>query len=388
MEAIDIYSGGRLSRPYRPKWQQFAAVLGTKPPWWHYALCDQDAILAWKPDAPPAAVPACDVELPTEALTALAADEPDGSPAAEVCLWLARHLRHQATASARDYMDLVKEAQGNGGDSAWLTLGAVPTQRYRPDPEPPPEVVRRAGWLQIIERRDTLAARVADIARRWDSGSDWAAGVFAEVFPGECVTAVEWAGRLVAAATDQPPTVLERELLAHISSVDTGTLLHDPVTDLPAVHRVDHVGEECVIAAVPQRLSATAPLTSVTLSAVTVWVRTADDGLWIALQHPGNGLSWGYNGGGPTALAILLNRLLDDITAEPVDSYDPRPPAGLERLIEATPQEGSTTYTLEWWRAADGQARLPAAGARVCRGVVPAASRPSRAVFHDRRRGP
>jgi hypothetical protein len=49
---------------------------------------------------------------------------------------------------------------------------------------------------------------------------------------------------------------------------------------------------------------------------------------------------------GPTALATLVSRLLKDITAQAVD--DPKhmtTPRGLLRLIQGTPQEGSTTYT-------------------------------------------
>jgi hypothetical protein len=37
-----------------------------------------------------------------------------------------------------------------------------------------------------------------------------------------------------------------------------------------------------------------------------------------------------------------LDRLLDDITSPPVATYDP--PPSLESLIEATPQDGTTTY--------------------------------------------
>jgi hypothetical protein len=40
-----------------------------------------------------------------------------------------------------------------------------------------------------------------------------------------------------------------------------------------------------------------------------------DGNLWLAPEQGGTGLSWGYNGGGPTALAILLGLLLDDINA-------------------------------------------------------------------------
>jgi hypothetical protein len=47
-------------------------------------------------------------------------------------------------------------------------------------------------------------------------------------------------------------------------------------------------------------------------------------------------------------LAALLNRLLDDIIAPQVDTYTfERPPPGLLRLIQSTPQDTSTTYTRE-----------------------------------------
>ena len=37
-----------------------------------------------------------------------------------------------------------------------------------------------------------------------------------------------------------------------------------------------------------------------------MWIRTADGNLWLAPEQAGTGLSWGYNGSGPLALAILL----------------------------------------------------------------------------------
>jgi len=59
-----------------------------------------------------------------------------------------------------------------------------------------------------------------------------------------------------------------------------------------------------------------------------VEIRTADGKLWLAPEQSGTGLSWGYNGGGPLALAILLGLLLDDISAAPPRGYRgyPRPP--------------------------------------------------------------
>jgi hypothetical protein len=56
-------------------------------------------------------------------------------------------------------------------------------------------------------------------------------------------------------------------------------------------------------------------LASIDLSDNTVWIRTEDGGLWIAPEHPNAGLNWGYKGGGPMALAKLLDHLIDDIIA-------------------------------------------------------------------------
>lgn len=80
------------------------------------------------------------------------------------------------------------------------------------------------------------------------------------------------------------------------------------------MRRTDHLGKITVYACVPQRISTVAPLSEVILSGDTVWIRTSDGGLWLAPSLPGRGLSWGYSGAGPNALALLLDRLLDEIT--------------------------------------------------------------------------
>jgi hypothetical protein len=204
-------------------------------------------------------------------------------------------------------------------------------------------VVLRAGWAQIVERRDVLAAAAARAARDWDGGKAWPVGRPAQFDPASCAAATEWTARLHPAAAGQPPTVLERHLLEHVSEVDVGELLYDDASGCPALRRTDHLGKVTVYACVPQRISTVAPLSEVILSGATVWVRTGDGGLWLAPSMPGRGLSWGYGGGGPAALAALLDRLLDDITGPPVAYEDP--PPGLASLIRDTPREGTTTYT-------------------------------------------
>ncbi len=100
----------------------------------------------------------------------------------------------------------------------------------------------------------------------------------------------------------------------------------DPATDLPVAE-----GDEGVMqAAVPQFLPAVTPLAEVILGKPVVWIRTEDQRLYIAPEQPGVGVNWGYSGSGPTTLAALLDRLLDDITAPaPSHRYRRDIPAGL-----------------------------------------------------------
>ncbi|WP_414170888.1 hypothetical protein ACMATS_37810 (plasmid) [Streptoverticillium reticulum] len=350
LTALDFLPGGGRSKSYHPTFRQLAALFGTKAPWFHTALRDRDAIVAWRPGAAPALVPADDVELPAADLALLAVDEPDGSPVAQVAVHLARTIRRQAHHAAVRYLEhIAEDIDGHErSDCHWLTLGAVPRPRADVDGdiEDLPEVVRRAGWLEITERRDVLAYRVADLVQRWDSGEDWPTGAFVEVRPAQCATAAEWAARLTEAPSGRQPTVLDKGLLDEAD--DDAQLLYDPATDLPAVFRKGIDGDEeypdNIVTSVPQRIPTDARLESVTFSGEVVWVRTGDGGLWLAPQLSDNGINYGYSGGGAITLAQLLDRLLDDITAPAVDHHAPEPPKGLMELVSTAPEE-TTTYT-------------------------------------------
>jgi hypothetical protein len=89
-----------------------------------------------------------------------------------------------------------------------------------------------------------------------------------------------------------------------VNGATPGRFLRIPQTGLPAVYCNRHTAKEYIAIPVPQRLPSTSALASVTLSVNTVWVRTEDGRLWIAPRHPDHGLSWGYRGAGPTALAV------------------------------------------------------------------------------------
>lgn len=330
---------------YETKWARLATVLGQPAPYWFPALRDRDAIAAWRPGAPPAVVPACHVVNPTAALTELAADEPDGSPAAALCLYLAREVRRRDHESTSSNIADLHENQAKGGDGAHLVLGAVPADPLRTRAEELPETVRRGGWLAITERRDVLAHRVANFAQRWDGGHDWHTGAPVSVNPDSCATAREWAERLIPADQGQAPTVLEKELLDNTREGQTNILLHDPITGVPAVHRAVGTHNEDIFTFALQRLPTTSPLAALTVSGDTTWIRTQDGTLWFAPERTGWGVSWGYSGTGCHNLAQLLHVLLEDISTPPVTPGSPKPPHGLFDLLRTTPKDGSTTYT-------------------------------------------
>jgi hypothetical protein len=238
LDAIDLYPDCRLSKSYEVTWRQLAAVLGTRAPWFHPALRDRDTISAWTPGDPPAIIPANRPELPTRALIELAADEPDGSPAAAVCLWLAQHVRRQDAGYAQQFIGEIRAAAADpDNDCAYVHIAAIPAPLLRPEDEEPDEMVRRAGWTQIVERRDVLAAAAAQVVQAWDGGEDWPAGEIAQFDPGSCRAASEWTARLRPGAAGQPPTVLERQLLENLHSIDRGELLYDEASGYPAVRR-------------------------------------------------------------------------------------------------------------------------------------------------------
>jgi hypothetical protein len=345
LRAVDLYPDGAVSGEYEPAWHELAAVLGTPVPWFHYALRDKKTITDWKPGDPSAIVPAQGAGLRTGPLLELAADEPDGSPAAAVCLWLARNLRRLDTAAAqKDISEIRAAANDPNSDCAYVRIAAVPAPVARPADDEPGETTRRVGWVQITERRDVLAEAVAQVVLDWDGGRQWPAPDVAEFDPVSSPAAAEWTERLRPAPTGQPPTVLERRLLANIHSTDQGELLYDDASGCSAVRRTDHLGKVTVFASVAQRISTVAPLSAVTLGGHTVWVHTEDEGIWLAPELPGHGLSWGYHGGGPVALAELLGNLLDDITS-PAVSRKTEPDDGLYSLVVNTPKDSVTIYS-------------------------------------------
>jgi hypothetical protein len=211
LEAIDISKRGNVSDQYEPICEEVVTIIGTRVPIWHSNLRLLETIKAWKPRSPTAIGPAFDSDIPIRPFTTLAADEPQDSLVAAVCLWLARRIRDQVTEQAKSYIEMLKDVSKDYGDK-WFTFGALPAEILRPEAEELPEEIRRGAWAQILDRRDELSVEVVKLATMWDGGNDWQAGSTAQIRPTAGGPAAEWAARLVPAPTDQPPTAFERSL--------------------------------------------------------------------------------------------------------------------------------------------------------------------------------
>ncbi|MGP3991598.1 hypothetical protein [Streptomyces sp. 3N207] len=120
-------------------------------------------------------------------------------------------------------------------------------------------------------------------------------------------------------------------------------ILVDPVTGMPAVR----IGDETIETIAPHRLPTLSPLAALTIGRGhgSVWVTTKDNTVFPAPQT-GASYTWGYAGGGPAALARLIDLLLKDITHAGPGFDAQRPPAGLDRATEEGWKDRTPPFTL------------------------------------------
>ncbi|MBF6333483.1 hypothetical protein [Nocardia transvalensis] len=295
-------------------WVDLAAVLGSAAPYWPFNLRTPEVMRRWRPGAAPtmvAAVPS----LQSLALLRLAAMLPPDSAAARVLYNIVRQGEYAAAAGAlREVKNIVED-----GLQDRVTFAAVPM----PVPEPAAldEQTRRAGLLEILDREDSLAWEVICQIRAWDGAIDLPASVFVTVDPATSCGA-EWRERL------RPATRLSATYA--LATSDLGTVVEylvDPLTDAPVVQLAD--GN--LRAMVAQRIPASSALSEVILEE-PIWVRLDNGALYLAPRGAHLGLSWGYNGSGPYALAQLVNLLLDDIASPGVKAFGEVPAGLLEAM--------------------------------------------------------
>lgn len=300
---------------YETQWRHLSDVLGQPVPYWPFPLRIPERVQAWRPGLA-AAVVAARPLLDVGPLLRLAAIVEQGSPAQRVLVNFAQTLQSRASADA---LQDLKIMYGNT-EPRTAVVAATPLEVPEVSADDLDESVRRAGWLDILARRDDLAALCARELIMWDGGSDFPASN-PESVASDSAYGHEWAQRLVPALRTAAIELLDPDQSA-------AEVLVDPETDAPVIR--EHDGS--LHAAIPQRLPAVSPLAELILDN-PVWVRTEDGTLYPAPKDHYFGLNWGYPGSGPGALAVLADRLLDDINAVAADTITGAPP-GLERLME------------------------------------------------------
>lgn len=324
-------------RQYGPRWTDLARVLGMPAPFWPSGLVHPEEIAKWRPGAPPAVLPARH-ELNIEPLLRLAADNEEASNPARATLHLARAITAQATRGAHAHIESLEDSQ----DRDAITLAATPLEPTHGEVDPAEDVLR-SGWTQILGRTDTQAEACVELALQWDGGRYFPFSTIAHLRPERSAEAAAWAATLVPAEPNAA--------YVQFRSRKPKASWTDPATDLPAI--TDPKGE--LYAAVPQRLPALTPLHQVVFRDHQVWIRTEDGALYLAPQQSSCGISWGYSGSGPLTLAILLDRLLNDINAAATSWFggeDPEAPAGLLYLTEHAPQDEASVFTRDQLLAA------------------------------------
>ncbi|WP_017972474.1 hypothetical protein [Actinopolyspora halophila] len=323
-------------------WRYYASAIGRAAPYWPWSLAHRELLEQWQPGDPVVTTaPAYD----TDALRLLemAALYPDDSPVSRV-------LRYYYARSAEDgraghrmcYDAMASEARG---EHIWQLAGlldpaaaAIPFDK----PDEPDEDEIRTALAEIISRVDTLSETVVaelcrSTARRYlpFSHTERYRCRYSDSAPLR-----EWRQRLEELPPRQPD--------ARFGGLDRGRGARrfvDPATSAP-VERIDHDhpdDETEYVTLLPQRLPTTSPLAEVILdggdrtdevtSGDHVWVRTADGTLY-PLPTGSEGYAWGYGGTGPTTLTVIVERLLDDITAAPRTRYHRPAAASLERLFQ------------------------------------------------------
>lgn len=292
LDAVDAQAPERV---YEPLWKDLERITGGPAPWWPSSLRRPEEMIRWEPGAEPLVTPPV-TDPDTTPLLRVAFGAEEGSPIRVTLSHLAHTVEAGAAESAHDELELLTSC----ADRESIALAARPAP-LRPEGDEPSELVRRAAWIEIIGRRDARAEQCVDWVGQWDGGADLPFWRYHALDTTDDVVA-EWA------ATLQPTE--RTAAFAVFSDDDIADPLTDPATGLPVARNHDGIYR----AAVPQRLPAHSELAEVIL-AHRVWIRTADGTLYLAPEGPGAGISYGYRGTGPSNLAILIERLLDDITA-------------------------------------------------------------------------
>lgn len=312
---------------YYISWPDLSHIIGRPLPYWPLRLRDPQLITDWTPET--LTVPAPTIpDIDSHALLRLAVLLPEDSPAPPVLINLVHTDQSMGRSSAQQDIDIINDHVTDPQIRKTIAIAATPIPGPDTSLDDIDPTQRRLAWKEILRRSDTLAARCITQAMQWNGGRDFPHSYRTKI---DTTTAAgsEWAERL------QPtPWTAAFQILG---APRHATTLIDPKTDAPVLR----LNDTTLLTAHPQRLPTTSPLTEVILDN-PIWVRTSDGTLYPAPHHNYYGLSWGYRGSGPATLAVLIDRLLNDITSEPADHLNG--PTGLRELLE-TNYEPETILT-------------------------------------------
>ncbi|MBB5120831.1 hypothetical protein [Streptomyces eurocidicus] len=308
-------------------------LLGHDAPWWPMELRRPEHMMRWRPDGPSAAyqaVPTFDLE----ALTRVTEAEPEGSLVRAVLTSLIWRLQKYDNDGAAWELDEYREEYSTERITVPVTLD----RRQPEQPKEPEASAAREAWTRILARSDDDALACCQAARQWNSGEDFPLGYTINLASNHGFAVTEWLERLVPAE----PTVAT-SLLTEDPATDC--IFTDPVAGIP----VTRGRQRDIRTYAPRRLETTSPLTELILDS-TVWIRTKDGLLHIAPQ-PGAGqvATWGYTGGGPGQLMVLIQRMLRDPMSDMESrdesdySWNNSPPA-LQELVSTSWPNG-TVFT-------------------------------------------
>lgn len=305
------------------RWTDLARVLGQAPPYWPSNLRRAELIEAWRPGAAPVTAMARSTSINTAILLVTASTVADGSAVQRVLVHLAREVHHRAAIGTDTQLQTLARHTARARVADPVVVAARPLEVPEPGEDGLDEPARRAAWQELLDRDDELALACVHEVGKFDGGADFPYGAVTWVSPASSPWAAEWAQRLQPAEW----TVAHRRLAR---DAERAVPLRDPVTGVPAVR--DRGGEVAVVA--PVQLPGAAPVAQVALEG-PVWIRTADKRVYPAPQRVGCGFGWGYDGTGPATLALLLQRLLDEVTAPAlhITDLDDTIPRGLEKVL-------------------------------------------------------
>lgn len=170
----DVGGGGRGEIG----WPTLAKVIGCPLPYWPSSLRIGRLMLGWSPGQETVTTP---VKLPldTAALLRLAASYEDGHPAARTLLNLAQTCQHRETESTEQILKILATT----ADEDTVVVAARPLAVPPADTDDLDVHQRRAGWLDVLSRQDTLAADCLRALMSWDNGEDLPYGSIEEADP-------------------------------------------------------------------------------------------------------------------------------------------------------------------------------------------------------------